>query len=238
MTPDFTLWDQLLRRYVDAQGRVDYGAWKAEQYEALDLWIRSMESIDLASDLDTQLAFWINLYNALTIRQVLERYPISSIRPSFLGIPNWIAFLRFFETQIFTLGEERYSLNRIEHGVLRGKYKEPRIHFALVCASIGCPLLRSQAYQPDQIQDQLNEDVRRFINNPDKVRLDSGSDSRSKILHCSKIFKWYRRDFLSVSPSVQDYIYYYRDQVLPAIRAITPIRYLPYDWSLNQRTCS
>ncbi len=228
MSLDFQPWDQLLNRYVDDRGRVDYGTWKQESWGDLDSWIRSLETIPLPPDPDTQMSFWINLYNALTIQQVLKRYPISSIRASCLGLPNWISFLMFFERKIFTLGGEKYSLNRIEHKILREQFQEHRIHFALVCASIGCPLLRNQAYWPDQIDQQLEEDTIRFINNPPKVRFDPDA----KILYCSKIFKWYRQDFLGVSASIQSLISSYLKQEIPAA---IPIRYLPYSWDLNQQ---
>ncbi len=234
MTPDFTIWDQLLVRYVDEYGRVDYRTWQAESFSDLDTWIHSMAQIPLPTDPDTQIAYWINLYNALTIRQVLKRYPVGSIRSSLFGLPNWISFLYFFERKLFVRDQQKYSLNRIEHGILRGQFQEHRVHFALVCASIGCPLLRNQAYQSDQLQTQLNEDRDQFINNSDKVRF----DPESGILYCSKIFKWYRQDFLKVARSIQEFILKYLDLPLPNLTPQTPIRYLPYDWSLNQRTCS
>ncbi|MBD0269459.1 MAG: DUF547 domain-containing protein [Cyanobacteria bacterium Co-bin8] len=222
-------WDEMLQTYVNLQGRVDYRRWQAESASWLEDWLASLSSFDPAA-LDRQegLALLLNLYNALTVQQVLKRYPIASIQPTWLGIPNWIAFWRFFTRSIYTLNGQQLSLNQIEHGLLRQQYSEPRIHFALVCASTGCPLLRNRAYRADQVEQQLEEDAQRFIQNPQKVRYEAAEQT----LYCSKIFKWYRQDFLRVAPSVPDYIQLY----LPAagLSGATTVKYLPYDWSLNQ----
>ena len=231
---DFTLWDRLLREYVDDQGRVDYARWQQKSMAALDQWLASIGLIDVQSldDRPTAIAFLINLYNALTIQQVLHKYPIDSIQPQFLGMPNWFAFLRFFTKPIYTLNGQSLSLNTIEHKLLRQQFQEPRIHFALVCASIGCPLLRAEAYVPDRLTQQLEADADRFMHDPDKVRY----DVTSQVLYCSKIFKWYKADFLTVADSIAAYI----DRHHTAIKfpKTVKIAYLPYSWDLNQRTSS
>ena len=232
---DFDTWDKMLHRYVDGQGQVDYRAWKAEAQEELDDWLQAISQANTKAfnNADEQLAFWLNLYNALTIAQVLARYPITSIQPKILGFPNWLAFFWFFQRPIYGLGERRYSLNDIEHGILRRQWREPRLHFALVCASVGCPLLRPQAYRGQTIQAQLEEDARRFINNHSKVFY----EAQSNTLYCSRIFQWYRQDFLLFAPSVPAYIQTY---LSPAVQLISRprLQYLPYDWSLNQRMSS
>ncbi|MBW4685029.1 MAG: DUF547 domain-containing protein [Komarekiella atlantica HA4396-MV6] len=229
---DFKLWDTLLRQYVDQQGCVDYLAWKTEQPQVLADWLSSLKQLHLESNSTPleELALWINLYNAFTISTILERYPIKSIRPKILGVPNWIGFLWFFQRRVYEVFGRRYSLAQIENKILRDKFQEPRIHFSIVCASVGCPLLRAGAYFPEQVIEQLDEDARRFINNSEKVCY----DSLSKTLYCSKIFKWYRQDFLKVAPSIPEYIRSYLETDLP-LTASTPISYLYYDWSLNQR---
>lgn len=227
---NFEPWDQLLRRYADAQGLVNYQDWQAESMQALRDWLSQLSPIDPKQlGLNQQLALWLNLYNALVILQVLERYPVRSIRPTRLGIPNWLGFFRFFQRSIYTLDEQPYSLNLIEHAVLRQQFRDPRIHFALVCAAIGCPLLRNQAYFPDTVQAQLEDDAQRFIHNPAKVQF----DPQTQTLHCSKIFKWYGEDFREVAHSIPEYIAPYLQ--LP-LTAATPLHYLDYDWQLNQRT--
>ncbi|OUL21039.1 hypothetical protein BV378_27665 [Nostoc sp. RF31YmG] len=229
---DFEPWDTLLRQYVDEYGRVDYLAWKTQQPQALSDWMESQKKLLLNSNSNNleQLALWINLYNAFTIATILERYPLKSILPRFLGIPNWLAFLWFFQRRAYNIFGKRYSLAQIENQILREKLQEPRIHFAIVCASVGCPLLRREAYFSEQVIQQLDEDAHRFINNPEKVRY----DFQSQTLYCNKIFKWYRQDFLKIAPSIPEYINSYLKTDLP-LTASTPISYLHYDWSLNQR---
>ena len=227
---DLFIWDDLLRRYVDRAGRVDYGAWLERDRVTLDTWLaRQTARTEGRCD---HLAHWINLYNALTIQAVLEMYPIRSIRPTLMGIPNWIAFFRFFQRPVHKLGGESYSLSQIENEMLR-TVGDPRIHFAIVCASMGCPLLRDRAYRPELVEQQLEEDVSRFIHNPAKVRF----DPERNILFCSRIFQWYRADFLQVSPSLPSYLLS-RLQVSPSPSRDPRLVFLPYDWSLNQRMSS
>jgi Protein of unknown function, DUF547 len=229
---DFQLWDTLLRQYVDIHGRVNYLAWKTEQPQVLANWLSSLKQSPLKSKINTleKLALWINLYNAFTIARILELYPLESILPRIFGVPNWLAFLWFFQRPVNDIFGQPYSLAQIENQILRKDLQEPRIHFAIVCASVGCPLLRSGAYFPEQVMQQLDEDAERFINNPQKVRY----DSQSQTLYCNKIFKWYRQDFLKVAPSLPEYIaFYWKTDV--TLTNETPISYLDYDWSLNQR---
>ena len=226
----FQPWDELLHQYVSDRGLVDYQAWK-QSTQKLTNWLEELSRIDperLSGD--EQLALWLNLYNALTIERVLKQYPLRSILPKFLGIPNWLAFFAFFSRPIYTLNHQRYSLSKIEHDILRQQFKEPRIHFALVCASIGCPLLRNEAYSGDRVRIQLNDDAKRFINNPQKVYY----DAKQGVLYCSKIFKWYGKDFLKEADSIPEYIQIYLASDV-TLNAATPIEYLDYDWSLNQQ---
>ncbi len=223
----------MLQEYVSDQGQVDYARWQKEAAQELDQWLASVQQTHLQMlDHESAIAFLINLYNALTIQQVLQKYPIRSIRPTILSIPNWLAFWWFFNKKIYTLNGHALSLNTIEHDILRSRFQEPRIHFALVCASEGCPLLRAEAYFPGRLTMQLEEDAQRFINNPDKVHYDAAKQT----LCCSKIFKWYKQDFLAVAGSVVAYINRY--SIGDKLLSNTPIAYLPYSWSLNQRTSS
>lgn len=232
---NFESWDRMLHQYVDTQGRVNYQTWKQEAGPRLQQWLDELAQLNLQDypNANQQLALWLNLYNALVIAQVLQIYPIPSIRPQILGIPNWLAFLKFFTRRVYTLGDRSYSLNDIEHRTIRPQFKDPRVHFALVCAAIGCPLLRNEAYQLDQIQAQLDNDASRFINNPAKVRFDTNTNT----LYCSQIFRWYQSDFLTHSSSIPTYIQTFLTST-DCLTDTTPVRYLKYDWSLNQRMSS
>jgi hypothetical protein len=223
---NFEPWNELLKTYVNDRGRVNYQRWKQEQPNAISDWIASLNWNDPSPD--EQLSLWINLYNAFVIEKILDRYPIASIQPKILGIPNWIAFFYFFLNRDRTVFNQQFSLAQIENERLRKQFQDPRIHFTIVCASIGCPLLRNEAYFPDRVQQQLEEDAARFIQNPEKVRY----DSQQNVLHCSKIFKWYRQDF---SVPIPQYIDQYSEQRI----ALNPtIKYLEYDWNLNQAATS
>ncbi|MEG3959104.1 DUF547 domain-containing protein [Microcoleus sp. herbarium2] len=230
-TIDLRIWDELLQRYVDDLGRVNYRRWKAEGADVLRAWLESLADVDLAdfTDADARLALWLNAYNAIAISQVLEVYPIASIRPKVLGIPNWLSFLDFFTRSNSIIGGKKYSLNQIEHGILRPEFAEPRIHFALVCASVGCPLLRRGAYFPESVRTQLEADASRFIHNPDKVRY----DAQKKTLYLSKIFKWYGEDFVKAAGSVAEYVGGYLGPEA-AVGDGWAIVFLPYDWNLNR----
>lgn len=219
---------------MDDHGRVDYAAWKARDTGVLAGWL-SLQNAHPQGRQDA-LAHWINLYNAFTIQAVLRRYPIDSIRPRLLGAPNWLGLLRFFSRREHRLGERPFSLGEIEHRILR-PLGDPRIHFAIVCASLGCPLLRNGAYRPERVEAQLEEDAQRFIHNPAKVRYDAAAH----VLFCSPIFRWYRADFEAVAPSLAAYILH-RLAPLPTAEPPDPsrpeprLRFLPYDWSLNQQS--
>jgi len=230
-TIDFTIWDELLQRYVDDLGRVNYRGWKAEGADVLRAWLESLADVDLAdgTDADARLALWLNAYNAIAISQVIEVYPIASIRPKILGIPNWLGFLDFFTRSNSIIGGKKYSLNQIEHAILRPEFAEPRIHFALVCASVGCPLLRRGAYFPESVRTQLETDTSSFIHNPDKVRYDAAK----KTLYLSKIFEWYGEDFVKAAGSVVEYVGGYLGPEV-AVSDEWAIVFLPYDWNLNR----
>jgi len=230
-TIDLRIWDELLQGYVDDLGRVNYRRWKAEGGDVLRVWLESLADLDLAdfTDADARLALWLNAYNAIAISQVLEVYPIASIRPKVLGIPNWLSFLDFFTRSNTIIGGKKYSLNQIEHAILRPEFAEPRIHFALVCASVGCPLLRRGAYFPESVRTQLEADASRFIHNPDKVRY----DAQKKTLYLSKIFKWYEEDFVKAAGSVAEYVGGYLGPEA-AVGDGWAIVFLPYDWNLNR----
>ena len=227
---DVDVWDDLLGRHVDGMGRVDYAAWQRQGAAELEAWLAAQCPFEPDPGAGPEaMALWINLYNALVIREVLGRFPLASIRPTVAGIPNWLAFLRFFSRPVIVLQGRPLSLNRIEHGILRPRFRDPRIHFALVCAAVGCPLLRQEAYRPERLAVQLEQDALRFLHHPQKLRFEPARAT----LHCSRIFQWYRRDFLAEAPSIAAYVSRYRpDLDLPASVRLAP---LPYDWALNGR---
>jgi hypothetical protein len=220
-------WTSQLRRFVRA-GEVDYAGWKEEQAQ-LDDYLRELVRVkkeEFASfSREQKLAFWIDAYNAYTVRLIFDHYPVSSIRS--IGLLPGAVFGRAF---IPVLGEE-LTLNEIESRLRQ--MGEPRIHFAIVCASKSCPALRTEAYRADVLDRQLDAAARGFLRDPEKNRW----DAPSRTLKLSSIFKWFGEDFERPAGSLQAYVARYLD---PAIRAAVesgPVRieFLDYDWSLNGR---
>lgn len=237
-------WSALLAKHVKpiANGnasQVDYKGFAADR-AALDAYVRSLSDVPAAEFAQwsraQRFAFLANAYNALTIEKVLTRYPaLKSIRDFGRVIGNpW-------KDEFFTLLGARHSLDWIEHETLRapGAYDDPRVHVAVVCASVGCPMLATQAFTADRLDAQLDEQFRRFLADRSRNRY----DPRTKTVELSSIFDWYGKDFDKGHKgfaSVQDVVAKYADQLADnaADRALlrkkeAPIRFLDYDWSLN-----
>ena len=223
-------WDALLQKYVDQNGDVDYASWQSSQQDRATLvnYLRGMNSIDtsLQSSTQSQMAFWINAYNALTIEGILQLYPTKSIKdhaPDANGHNIWDDFK-------MPVGGAEYSLNDIEHKILR-KMGDPRIHFAIVCASKSCPQLSQRAYFGNSLDQQLAYSSGLFFHTPGKFSYDV---QRGQI-GLSPIIKWFGDDF-----GRNDHVrLQYLSQFMPAdaarlaTNASATISYLEYDWGLN-----
>lgn len=210
-------YDRLLQKYV-VDGRVRYGAWKADAQDkrALADFLAQTNGVRLESlSIDEQKAFWINLYNALTLHAVLERYPVKSVNVKAYGE---LSVATFWDTP-YNVAGGRYSLNQIEHDILRPRYNDPRIHFAINCASVGCPLLLSTAWRAEGLDKQLDEATRVYLQSP------TGLVREGERVKLSEIFKWYEPDFGDVADFISRYV--------PEAKAAT-YGYLEYDWNLNE----
>jgi Protein of unknown function, DUF547 len=223
-------YDRLLRTYITDIGFVDYDAWKANSADVAKLqgFIDYMAAYDPSSLSGAeQVAFWINAYNALVLHEVLERYPIDTVRPSFLGIPE----RSFFVETKHVIGGKSYGLDQIENDVIR-KLGEPRIHFAINCASYSCPKLRAEAYSASKLNEQLNDQATSFINDPVRNQFEASTHTA----RLSKIFDWFKGDF-DVVGGVTSYIAQFAEgealEVLQSSSVI--IEYIPYDWKLNRQ---
>ncbi len=177
---------------------------------------------------DKQIAYLLNFYNAATIQLIINNYPVKSIKRigGFFKSPWQIEF--------FTMFGKEHNLDYIEHELLRKNYSEPKIHFALVCASKGCPPLRTEAYTASRLQSQLIDQAKIFLADSQK----NYWDNDSKVLYLSPIFKWFEEDFVKQSGLVWAYIspYFpetYRKQIQKQTRGNPRIKYTDYDWSLN-----
>ena len=215
-------YSQLLARHVK-DGMVDYKVLK-EDASALEHYIQAIGRLDPATlkafPRREKLAFYINAYNAFTLKAILDNYPVNSIK-DIRGV---------WDRLQFNVAGEKMTLNHIEHEIIRKQIADPRAHFALVCASIGCPKLRPEAYTAEGINDQLNEEARNFIGDPTKVRLEK--DRRT--LRLSPIFKWFKGDFGDILHFVARYLP--EDDARFVREQKVRVRYLKnYDWSINDQ---
>jgi len=226
--------DRILKEVVVVDGpksQVRYNVLK-DRPQLLDQYVREIEQVTLSEfkqwSESQQIAFLINAYNALTIKLILSEYPdLKSIKDlgGFFSGP--------WKVEFFTLFGEKRHLDHIEHGLLRKNFTEPRIHFALICASIGCPPIRTEAFVPERLNDQLNDSMKRFLRDRDRNVIHPDTNT----LKISSIFKWFKGDFVKVAGSVQAFIApWITDDIYLRLRLRNEeleISYLDYDWNLN-----
>ena len=223
-------WTAVLRGYV-RDGAVDYAGLKARGEPQLTSYLRALETLPREEyehfSREQRLAFWINAYNAYTVRLTLDHYPLKSIRS--IGLLPLAAFRKSF---IPLLGQE-LSLNDIENDRLRAELRDPRIHFAIVCASKSCPALRSEAWRADAIDQQLDEATVAFLRDTSRNRW----DAPGRTLLLSSIFKWFREDFERAAGSLLAFVARYARPEVAAVLQQGPVKieFLDYDWSLNAR---
>ena len=224
---DHSIFDQVLKTYVNNQGLVDYNGIAGDQ--SFKIYMETLKSAQPdAMSRDGQLAFWINAYNAVTIAKVIEWKPKKSVRETF--VPGVWTGTKFFTTREHTVAGKDLSQDDIENEILRKQFKDPRIHFAIICASSGCPLLPRFAYTEENVQTMLEEETRKYINSERGTKIDSAENT----LYLSKLFDWFAGDFEYKSGSVLNFIKPYLGQKALAFMEKNPkIKYLPYDWALN-----
>ena len=214
----------LLRQYVTSDGLVDYKGLLTKR-EELGRYLTQLENTDTAQlkSRNQKLAFWINAYNAFTLALILDHYPVQSItdlHPVFY-VPGLNSVWHY---KFFSIDGNEMNLDHIEHQILRKAFNEPRIHFAINCASISCPVLRNEAYNAESIELQLEEQTRKFINDS------SRNEISEKTLVLSKIFSWFKSDFTKNS-SLQEFIRKYSDTQFSKNPSI---RFKKYNWRLNE----
>jgi len=225
-TPEST-YDGVLSRYVSQEGLVDYkGLKKDKDFMKYIEYLSSTDPKNLPTD-KHRMAFWINAYNAFVLQGVLEEYPIESV----LDV-GWLPH-SFFKRKKFKTKQGTITLRELENEKLREAFREPRIHFAINCASMSCPKLLTEAYKPGKLEQQLEEQAISFINNKNRNYL----DREDKILYISSVFKWYKDDFVKKGQDIVDYILKYlneEDSEFIRNNKVT-VEYLDYDWGLNEQ---
>ena len=233
---DHSSWNQLLGQFVNDQGQVNYRAWKGSQSatQSLDAYLASLSraNAQFGAGQASKFAFWINAYNALTIKGILREYPTSSIRNHTSETGGY----NIWKTLYLPVGNERYNLDSIEHQVLR-KMGDPRIHFAIVCASHSCPKLHKRAYFPQHIDTQLTYNTQKFFADPENFRWDPAQ----RTFFMSSIVKWFGSDFGATQADQLRYL----SNFLPDAQSRAAaqqnagnISYLNYSWNLNEQVGS
>ena len=234
---DHSAWQAVLDRYLTVVEpgvtSFDYAAAKAEQSSgegAVNAYIVAMVDLPISQfNRDQQLAYWINLYNAQTVKVVLDHYPVTSIRdidisPGLFSSGPW-------GKKLITVEGRTLSLDDIEHRILRPIWNDPRIHYAVNCASVGCPALAVDAFQADRIDDQLDQAATDFINHPRAIRPDGEGG-----FVLSSLYDWYRDDF---GKRDADFISHLLRFAGPELAGILgngdefDIAGYEYDWALN-----
>jgi len=221
--PSHQQWDKLLKKYVNESGMVNYKGLQKDKVE-LDAYLKTLSdnAPQKTWSENDEKAFWINAYNAFTISLILQHYPVKSIK----DIAGKIYKINTaWDIRFINIGGEKYDLNNIEHKMLRRKFNDPRIHFAIVCASMSCAKLRREAYTGSQLDKQLDEQGRDFLNDKSKNRI---TGDKAEL---SKYFSWYQGDFTK-NGNLVDFINKYSQT---RITANTKINYLDYNWSLNEQ---
>ena len=220
---DHVIWDDLLQIHVDTNGWVDYKG-LAKDKEKLNEYLRLLSENHPNTDWSEaqRKAYWINAYNAFTVKLIVDHYPVEGIKEIKKGIP----FLNsVWDIDLIDIQGISYTLNDIEHQILRKRFNDPRIHFGINCASYSCPRLHYRAYDPKYLDLQLEQATEDFIN-----------DSRRNIvkrdeLKLSKIFSWFGKDFKRGDMTLRKFINEYANE--PA-GAEVEIEFMDYDWSLNE----
>ncbi len=213
---DFNVvYNELLAKYV-MDGKVDYAALK-ESSKELNYLVEKIGNHEV-KDLRYGFSFYLNAYNILVVSQIVENYPITSP----MDVDG------FFDKTKFLVAGESMTLNSLENDLIRPKYGDSRIHFALVCGAIGCPPLASQAFTPENYHKLLGERTRMALNNPSFVQIDTETET----VAYSKIFEWYMVDFGGTDRDVWAYVNRQRKEAVPEHYSI---EYYEYDWTLNKK---
>jgi hypothetical protein len=215
----------LLKKHVSDGGHVNYRGFM-EDVEAFDRYLDLLSNNppQKSWSREDEMAYWINAYNAFTIKLITKYYPVKSIKD--IGSSIQIPFVNTpWDIKFISIGKNKLDLNNIEHGILRKKFEDPRIHMVLVCASKSCPKLLNEAYEAGTLDAQMTKQARAFL----------ADDFRNKITandpQLSMIFKWYGMDFNRNGKTVRDFVNRYSSV---KIKPDTEISYLEYDWSLNE----
>jgi len=216
--PDHGLWDRYLGKYVSESGKVNYNSMKLEM-DTLDAYLLQIRDKSPQADWsdDEKMAYFINAYNAYTIKFILSKYPVESVKDiTFSGKDLWTF-------RMANIGGTNYTLNQLENDFLR-KMGDPRIHFAINCGAVSCPKLYNHAYVADKLNTQLSQATKTFLSDESKNKI------TEKKIQISELFNWYAPDFALNGKTLIDFLNKYASVT---ILETAKVEYLPYDWALN-----
>ncbi len=231
--PDYSAWGSLLAKYYDPAQGMNYKALKANDKKALDDLRHQLGMVDVQTlSRPDQLAYWINLYNVNVVGVVVDNYPVASIRDI---STDPIIRLNVFKKDSVQTKKGAISLNDVENDKIRDGFKDPRIHFAINCAAKSCPPIRTEPYVGIRINDQLDDQVRKFLNGPQGVRLEkSGGEV---VIHATKIMDWFSSDFDKWGGGAIEFIRRYvsadKRKMMDSAGSQLGLKFDDYDWKLN-----
>ena len=217
-------WTALLKKYVDEEGNVNYKNFQSDSTRLKSYLKKLTENPPDEKSWSTneQIAYWINVYNAFTVKLIMDYYPLESIKD--IGSAIQIPFINSpWDIKFIEINGEKLDLNNVEHSILRKKFDEPRIHFAINCASFSCPKLRDEAYIAENLNKQLEEQAKEFINDPRRNLV------KSDVVELSKIFSWFKGDFTKKG-SLIEFVNKYSET---KVKDNKNLSFMDYDWSLN-----
>lgn len=229
---DHSAWDKWLKKYLVAPhpsgvNRVRYGSVAPEDRKALKSYLEDLQSLPISAyNGAEQKAYWINLYNALTVEVILSHYPVESIRN--IGISPGLFSRGPWDAKLVTIEREKLSLNDIEHRILRPIWKDARVHYAVNCASLGCPNLQLVAYTGENTESLLEKGAGEYINHPRGLAIKNGK------LQVSSIYDWFKDDFgASRDRLLEHWVKYADGDLAGALKSYKGSLAYGYDWSLN-----
>ncbi|KPK00051.1 MAG: hypothetical protein AMJ60_02875 [Desulfobacterales bacterium SG8_35] len=230
---DHADWDLILERYVDANhpsgiSRFTYSSVSPQDRQALKDYLRKLQEVEVSGlNRDEQKAYWINLYNGLTVDIILDHYPVKSIRD--IDISPGIFSSGPWDAKLLTIEGEKVSLNDIEHRILRPIWQDNRIHYAVNCASLGCPNLQPRAFTAPQLETMLDKAAGEFVNHP------RGVSAASNRLQVSSIYFWFKEDFGDSEKGIIEHLKkYLSPENLEKIKAVSAKMSHQYNWDLNE----
>jgi len=229
---DFAAWDVFLQRYVrpgpDGINRVAYAEVTVADRAALNDFIVALQSVEVTRlSRAAQLPYWINLYNAVTVKLILNHYPVETIRD--IDISGGLFSDGPWDAKLIMVEGEMLTLNDVEHRVLRPIWRDPRIHYAVNCASLGCPNLDPTAFRAEGIGERLDAAAYAYVNHPRGISISSGGK-----VTVSKIYDWFYADFGGTDEGVLEHLTAYAEPELARrLVEIGALHGTAYDWSLN-----